>query len=324
MANRRAQLTDESAKTALGGGGILDRIAEELAIVSIQEIPLTQIRPNPFQPRQVFPVATIEELAASIRTHGFYGHLLVRKQKRGYQLAYGERRLRAAKLAGLEAIPVQIRELSDKQMLEIALTENVLRENLPPVDEARGYRRLQEEMGYSVRDIAARIGKSSSYVGTLLSLIRYPDLEEAVRSADIPVRTAEELAKIEDAETRRHYIEQVIDGRLDRGKLIATRERGYPRATVRSADRQPGDVAAAISRAYRTLERQQSSQVRPTERAEAIRLLQQIIEQARHLLEELETGSQGSIRPVCSSVDSATASRCTPRRAAVSAAGGVR
>lgn len=292
MANRRAQLTDESAKAALGGGGILDRIGEELATVAIQELPLARIRPNPFQPRQRFDEESMEELATSIREHGFYGHLLVRKQGRGYQLAYGERRLRAANLAGLEAIPVQIRELSNKQMLEIALTENVLRENLLPVDEARGYRRLQEEMGYSVRDIAARIGKSSSYVGTLLSLIRYPDLEEAVRTADIPVRTAEELAKIEDAETRRHYIEQVVAGRLDREKLIAAREQGYPRASVRTADRQPGDVAAAISRAYRTLERQQSSQVRPAEKAEAIRLLRQIIEQARHLMEELEKGSQ--------------------------------
>ena len=127
----------------------------------------------------------------------------MRPHGREYQLAYGERRLRAAKLADLTAIPAQVRELSNNQMMEIALTENVLRENLHPVEEARGYLRLQETMGYSVRQIAERIGKSKSYVATLLSLLRYPDLEEAVRTADIPVRTAEELAKIEDATLRR-------------------------------------------------------------------------------------------------------------------------
>ncbi len=287
MARKRAQVTDESAMATLGAGGILDRIGAGAPTVEIREIILEQIQPNPFQPRQHFTEQSVEELANSIREHGFYGHLLARRQGRGYELAYGERRLRAAKLANLETIPVQVRELSDNQMMEIALTENVLREDLQAVEEARAYLRLQEEMGYSVRQIAERIGKSKSYVGTMLSIVRHPDVEEAVRNADIPVRTAEELAKIGNAEERLYYIEKVVAGKIDRDRLITARRRGYPIATVRIADSQ-FPIAAAITRAYRTLERQRISEVQQEEKAEAIRLLQQIIEQASHLLEELE------------------------------------
>jgi ParB family chromosome partitioning protein len=271
----------------LDAGGVLDQIGADLPAVAVQELPVSQIQPNPFQPRQQFSPESLEELAASLRTHGFFGHLVVRKKGRGYQLAYGERRLRAAKLAGLDALPVQVRNLSDKQMLEIALTENVLREELHPVEEARAYLRLQEEMGYSVREIAERIGKSKSYVGTLLSIVRYPDLEQAVRTADIPVRTAEELAKIEDAAERRYFIEQVIAGKLDREQLIAARRQGYTQRTVRSADSRHARLSA-VARAYRTLERQRAGQVAPEERDETIQILQQIISQARILLAELE------------------------------------
>ena len=286
MAAKRAKVTKESAMATLGAGGILDRIGDAPATVELSDLPVEQIQPNPFQPRQQFAPEGLEELAASIRAQGFYGHLVVRPQGRRYQLAYGERRLRAAKLAGLATIPAQIRELSNNEMMEIALTENVLREDLHPVEEARGYMRLQETMGYSVRQIAERIGKSKSYVGTLLSLLRYPDLEEAVRTADIPVRTAEELAKIEDPTLRSYYLKQVVAGNLNRDQLIASLARGVTPATVRTADKQVA-VSAAISRAYRTLERQRSDQVQPAERAEAIRLLQQIIAQAQHLLGEL-------------------------------------
>jgi ParB family chromosome partitioning protein len=289
MAAKRAKVTEDSAKATLGAGGILDRIGDAAPATELREIPLVQLRPNPFQPRQHFDGDSVEELADSLRIHGFFGHLLARKQGRGYQIAYGERRLRAAKLAGLETIPVQVRELSDRQMVEIALTENVLRENLHPVDEARGYLRLQQEMGYSVRQIAERIGKSKSYVGTLLSLVRYPDLEKAVRTADIPVRTAEELAKIEDAAARARYIKQVVADKLNREQLIAALTNKDLPQSVRTTDRDVA-VTAALSRAYRTLERQHVEWVQPAEKDGAIQLLQQVIERAQQLLRELEKG----------------------------------
>jgi ParB family chromosome partitioning protein len=287
MARKRAQLTPEGAEATLGAGGVLDRIGGESPSIELKEVPLEQIQPNPFQPRQTFSEESLVELAASIREHGFYGHLLVRPVRRTYQLAYGERRLRAAKLASRATLPVQVKELSDKQMMEIALTENVIREDLHPFEEASAYARLQTEMGYSVRDIAERIGKSKSYVGSLLSIVRYPDLAEAVRSADIPVRTAEELAKIESVDDRRYFIAQVLAGKLDRDALIAARQRGNSDETVRTADVHRS-VLEAIRRAQRTLETPRGEHVAPEERGQAIKLLHRLIEQARQLLAELE------------------------------------
>ena len=150
-------------------------------------------------------------------------------------------------------------------------------------------------MGYSVRQIAERIGKSKSYVGTLLSIVRYADVEEAVRTADIPVRTAEELAKIEDAEERRHYLQRVLAGKLDREGLIAARRQDdslpVPSVdagqTVRSAD-SPPSLIPTIGRAYRALERQRARQVPVEEKGEAIQLLRRLIAQANQLLAELE------------------------------------
>jgi ParB family chromosome partitioning protein len=288
MAAKRARVTEDSAKATLGAGGILDRIGEVSSTVEVRDIPLNEIQPNPFQPRQHFDQDSLEELAGAMRTHGFYGHLVVRPHGRSYQLAYGERRLRAAKLAALQTIPAQVRELSNNQMMEIALTENVLRENLHPIEEAQAYQQLQQTMGYSVRQIAERIGKSKSYVGTLLSLLRFGDVADAVRTADIPVRTAEELAKIEDNQQRAHYTAQVVAGKLTREQLIeALAQRVSAPKRVRTADSLlPASVA--FSRAYRTLDRQQVGNVAPTEKAEAIRLLQHIIDRARTLLDALE------------------------------------
>ena len=291
MTKKRARVTDENALATLGAGGILDRLGEELADVSaveVQEVPIGLIKPNPFQPRQSFDEEKLQELATSIQEHGFYGHLLVRKRGRWYQLAYGERRLRAAQLAALDTVPVQVRDLTDEQMLEISLTENIQREDLHPVDEAYAYDRLQTDLGYSVREIAAKIGKSKSYVATLLSILRYPDVEQAVRNADIPVRTAEELAKIDDIEERRRLINQVIAGNLDRDGVIAARKRRAKRATtVRSADSSQHAIPA-FARAFRTLDRQSAAQVPPEEREEVANLLKQIIERATALLEEME------------------------------------
>lgn len=288
MARKRAQLTQETALSTLGAGGILERIGHNIPVaVDVQEVIIAYIESNPFQPRQQFDEESLDELAASIRLHGFLGHLVARKQGRAYQIAYGERRLRAAQRAGLDAIPVQVMALTDAAMLEIALIENVQREDLHPVDEARAYLRMQEDLGYSVREIADRIGKSKSYVGTLLSLVRYPDVADAVRTADIPVRTAEELAKIENPDERRRITAKVIAGAVDRDALIVARASGeIAGARVRTAD--SGRPLSAFTRIYRTLEKQGAQKIRPEERAETATALKQIIQRATTLLKEIE------------------------------------
>ena len=288
MARKRAQLTQETALSTLGAGGILDRIGSNDASVDVQEIPISSITPNPFQPRQHFDDVSLDELANSIRTHGFFGHLVVRKHGRGYQLAYGDRRRRASQRAGLETLPVRIMALDDKAMLEIALTENVQREDLHPVEEATAYVRMQEELGYSVREIAERIGKSKSYVGTMLSIMRYPDIAEAVRNADIPIRTAEELAKIEDEAERQRLTAKVIAGQMDRNSLIEKRAQGESgEGSVRIADSR--GPLSTFNRIYRTLEKHEGWQVNPEHRVETANTLKQIIQRATALLKELET-----------------------------------
>jgi ParB family transcriptional regulator, chromosome partitioning protein len=291
MNRKRAQVTDANAEATLGAGGILARIGVEMPETSpleVHEVAIELVRPNPFQPRQVMDSEGLAELATSIREHGFFGHLLVREDGRWYQLAYGERRLRAAQLAGLKVVPIQVRPLTDEQMLEISITENVQREDLNPVDEAQAYARLQEMLGYTVREISDKIGKSKSYVATLLSILRHAEVADAVRNADIPVRTAEELTKIEDAEERRRLLDQVLAGNLDREGIIEARRKRTGRTSlVRNADNlRP---VPAISRALRALDGQSVEEITPSERQKAVTLLNQLIQRATALLGELES-----------------------------------
>lgn len=136
--------------------------------------PVSAIVPNPFQPREVFDEAAIEELAASIREKGLLQPLLVRPAGGGYQLIAGERRFRAAQRAGLDRVPISVREANDVEALELALIENLQRENLNPVEEARAYKRLGEEFDLSQEDIATRVGKSRSAVTNSIRLLQLP------------------------------------------------------------------------------------------------------------------------------------------------------
>lgn len=151
-------------------------------------VPLSAIQPNRLQPRQVFAEATIDELAESIRQKGILQPLLVRRVSGGYELIAGERRLRAAQRLGMEQVPVTIRECADGEMLELALIENIQRENLNPLEEARGYRRLSDEFSLTQDEIAKRVGKDRSTVANTLRLLQLPqevqrEIERGVLSA---------------------------------------------------------------------------------------------------------------------------------------------
>ena len=144
------------------------------------EIPISHIRPNPRQPRQRIGQAELETLAASIVEHGVLQPILVIETIDGYQLVAGERRLRASQLAGLERIPAIIRQLADRDQLELALVENLQREDLGPLEEAHAFRSLVDEFGMSQEDIAARVGRARSTVANTLRLL---DLDQAVQAA---------------------------------------------------------------------------------------------------------------------------------------------
>jgi ParB family transcriptional regulator, chromosome partitioning protein len=135
---------------------------------------VTNIVPNPFQPREVFDEAAIDELAASIREKGLLQPLLVRPLGDGYQLIAGERRFRAAQRAGLDHVPISVRDVDDGESFELALIENLQRENLNPVEEARAFKRLGDEFHLSQEDIATRVGKSRSAVTNSIRLLQLP------------------------------------------------------------------------------------------------------------------------------------------------------
>ena len=145
----------------------------------ILEIPLQDISPNPKQPRKDFDINSLNNLAGSLKKSGVIQPVVVRKVGSGYQLIVGERRWRAAKLAGLERIPAVVREVSDVESLELALVENLLREDLNPIEEAEAYQRLLAEFGWTQEDLAERVSKDRSTISNCLRLLKLPDLIRA-------------------------------------------------------------------------------------------------------------------------------------------------
>jgi ParB family chromosome partitioning protein len=162
------------------GRGLAALIPQRANPAGSVEIPIARIRPNPRQPRQRIGQAELETLAASIVAHGVLQPILVIETIDGYQLVAGERRLRAAQLAGLERMPAIIRQLADRDQLELALVENLQREDLGPLEEAHAFRSLVDDFGMSQEDIAARIGRARSTVANTLRLL---DLDPAVQAA---------------------------------------------------------------------------------------------------------------------------------------------
>ncbi|MDO4664005.1 MAG: ParB/RepB/Spo0J family partition protein [Erysipelotrichaceae bacterium] len=139
------------------------------------QIPVDQIRPNPYQPRKIFNEEALEELAASIREHGVFTPILVKKSIHGYELIAGERRLRASKLAQKTEIPAIIVDFNDQEMMEISLLENIQREDLNVIEEAKAYDELIKKLHYTQEQLATRVGKSREHIANLLRLLRLPE-----------------------------------------------------------------------------------------------------------------------------------------------------
>lgn len=184
------------------------------------EIAIDRIGPNPHQPRQQFDQAELGTLAASIREHGVLQPILVTETVGGYQLVAGERRLRAARAAGLERIPVIVRQLGDQAQLEIALVENLQREDLDPIEAARGFRRLIDEFGFSPEQIATRVGRARSTVANTLRLL---DLAPVVQAALIGRTISEGHARALGGLSPEHQ-EHVIGSVVDQGLSVRQTE----------------------------------------------------------------------------------------------------
>ena len=196
----------------------------------VRELPVDRIDPNPDQPRLSFDPDTLNELAASLKEHGVLQPILVRPRPDGrFQLIAGERRWRASKLAGLDAIPALVEEIDDETALEIAIIENLQREDLSPLDEALMYDRMTRERGYSIRKLAQKLGKDKGYIENRLRLADAPaEVKQLVSLRKDTLSHAYELLKLTDDRKRRKLAEQVARGELS---LVKLRERidGRPR-----------------------------------------------------------------------------------------------
>ncbi len=168
---------------------------------STSTVPVSSLEPNPFQPRTVFEPGRLAELAASLKETGMVQPILVRRQGGRYQIIAGERRWRAAREAGLESVPVVVREVPDERLLELALVENIQRQELLPLEEAQAYQRLHDEFHLTQEEVARRVGKDRSTVANTLRLLRLPrEVRELLASARLDAGHARALLALERAE----------------------------------------------------------------------------------------------------------------------------
>lgn len=216
--------------------------AEGAKSLGIRHIPIDRIEPNPENPRLLFEESALVELAASITEHGVLQPILVRPLGPDrYQLVAGERRWRAAAKAGLPTIPALVEELDDEAALEIAVIENLQREDLSPLEEATMYEKMVREHGYSIRKLAQKLGKDKGYLENRLRLADAPEEIRALVSVRKDTLShAYELMKVEDPKKRRRLAAQVASGQLS---LVKLRERieGRPRKVADVGPDEPGD-----------------------------------------------------------------------------------
>ncbi len=182
---------------------------------NVTEVNIDDIRSNPYQPRKSFDIESLNELAKSIKEYGVVQPIIVKKSIKGYELVAGERRTKAAKIAGLKKIPAIIKEFDDQEMMEIALVENIQREDLNPIDEATSISNIIKLRGYTQEEFANKFGKSRSYVTNILGLLKLPDeVKKLVEKRSLSMSHARVISKIEDEDKAIDLAKKVITDSL--------------------------------------------------------------------------------------------------------------
>jgi ParB family chromosome partitioning protein len=193
-------------------GALLSAEGTATASEETNEVAIELIDPSPLQPRSVFDNEKLDELAKSIRTNGVVQPVLLRRKGSRFELIAGERRWRAAEVAGLIKIPAVIRNVSDDRVLEIALIENIQREDLNPIEEARAYKKLIETLGLTQEMVGERVGRDRSYVTNYLRLLNLPeDLQELLQSGRISTGHARTLLGVDHPDLQRRLARRVIE-----------------------------------------------------------------------------------------------------------------
>lgn len=198
-----------------------EKIVNETPKEEIKQIPINELRSNPYQPRKVFDQNALNELASSIKEHGVFQPIIVKRSIKGYEIVAGERRAKASAIAGRDTIPAIIRDFNDEEMMEIALLENLQREDLNPIEEAMAYQNLMNAKGLNHEQLAERIGKSRSYVTNMVGLMNLPDsVKQLVIDKKISATHARALSKIKDV----NKVEEMADRIINEGLTTAAIE----------------------------------------------------------------------------------------------------
>jgi ParB family chromosome partitioning protein len=249
------RLFDEAQATDLAPG-IVSLIESRATQAQIREVPVGKILPNPAQPRLSYDEESLTDLASSIREHGVLQPILVRPSGGKYELIAGERRWRASTMADRETIPAIVVEFDESTALEVSIIENLQREDVSPLEEAAMFRKMTDVFGYSVRQLAQKVGKDKGYIENRLRLSEAPeDVRELVSVRKDTISHAYELMKIGDERKRRRLAKRIVAGELSLSKLrlITGTTAGRGKAEEDDAPRQPkrrgrtaaGQLAAA-------------------------------------------------------------------------------
>ncbi|MDL2286072.1 ParB/RepB/Spo0J family partition protein [Desulfococcaceae bacterium OttesenSCG-928-F15] len=183
--------------------------------VTSEEVPIDVLLPNPFQPRKHFDLKALEELSASIRMEGVLQPVLVRRQGARYEIIAGERRVRAARMAELETVPVILRDLDDRRMLQVAIVENIQRDDLGPLEEARAYQRLVSEFHMTQEEVGECVGKSRSTITNFIRLLQLPDeVQNAMDQGLLSMGHGRALLAVQDRDLLLELLEQVLVKKL--------------------------------------------------------------------------------------------------------------
>lgn len=189
-----------------------EKILTETPKEEITNVKISELRSNPYQPRQVFKKEALQELADSIKEHGVFQPIIIKKSIKGYEIIAGERRVKASKMAGLEEIPAIIRDFTDEEMMEIALLENLQRENLNPIEESRAYKKLIETLNITQEELAKKLGKSRSYITNMIGLQTLPDsIQDLISDNKMSMGHARVLSKLENENQQKELAEKIIN-----------------------------------------------------------------------------------------------------------------
>lgn len=192
-----------------------EKIIENTPKNEIVELNLDDLRSNPYQPRRTFDEEALHELSSSIKEYGVFQPIIAKKSIKGYEIVAGERRVLASRMAGLDKIPAIVKEFSDEEMMEIALLENLQRENLNAMEEAMAYKKIQQSLNITQEELAKKVGKSRSHVTNMMGLLNLPEeVKDMILTKEISMGHARILSKLDDKEQIKKLANDVIEKKL--------------------------------------------------------------------------------------------------------------